>query len=210
MVPDKYLGELGTIVSTRPWEVVGSDMLGPLPVTPQGYRYILTFTDHFTKWVEAFPIKTATAGEVAQHFVESIICKFGAPDCLLMDRGKAFIGELMEEVNKFLEVRMLRTSGYHPQTNGLTERFNKTLMSMLSMYTGAHQRDWDQYIPYVLHAYRTSVHDSTGETPFFLNHGFDPKMPSVLNEFRIDEQWESVGDYRTHLTDNLRKIWEEV
>ena len=153
MTPHKNIGELGTIVASRPWEIIGSDMLGPLPLTAKGNRYILTFTDHFTKWVEAFAIKSCTAGEVAQHFVESIICRFGTPDKLLTDRGKAFIGELMTEVNKLLQVRYLRTSPYHPQTNRLTECFNKTLTTMLSMYVGAHQKDWDVYIPYVLLAY---------------------------------------------------------
>ena len=109
------------IVLTQPWEVVGTDMLGLLPTMAQGNKYILTFTDHFTKWVEAFPIKSAMAGEVAQHFVELIICKFRAPDKLLLDQGKAFIRELMVEINKFMEVKMLWTSGYHPQTNGLME-----------------------------------------------------------------------------------------
>ena len=101
----------------------------------------MTFTDHFTKWIKAIPIKSCTAGEVAQHFVESIICEFGTPDKLLTDRGKAFIGELMTEVNKILCIRFLQTSPYHPQTNGLTEHFNKTLTMMLSMYVGAHQKD---------------------------------------------------------------------
>ena len=104
MQPNKNLGSLGTIIATRLWEVVGSDMLGPLPLTAKGNWYILTFTDHFTKWVEAYAIKSCTAGEVAQHFVESIICRFGAPDKLLTDRGKAFIGDLMTEINKLLQV----------------------------------------------------------------------------------------------------------
>ena len=107
MIPDKFLGQLGTIIANRPWEIIGSDMLGPLPLTAKGNRYILTFTDHFTKWIKAIPIKSCTAGEVAQNFVESIICEFGTPDKLLTDRGKAFIGELMTEINKILCIQFL-------------------------------------------------------------------------------------------------------
>ena len=68
-------------------------------------------------------------------------CRHGAPKSLLTDQGKAFVGRMMEEIEKLLEIRGLRTSAYHPQTNGLTERFNKTLMEMLSMYTSDHQKD---------------------------------------------------------------------
>ena len=77
-------------------------------------------------------------------------------------------------------LRLLRTSGFHPQTNGITERFNKTLMEMLSMFVSSHQKDWDEYLPYVVHAYRTSVHDSTRESPFYLMHGRDARMPSNI------------------------------
>jgi len=210
LVPDKYAGELGTVVSTEPWQVVGSDILGPLPLTKKGNRYILTFTDHFTKWVEAIPLKAVTAGDVAENFVNLIVARHGAPKSLLTDRGKSFIGELMREITRKLEVDKLSTSPYHPQTNGLTERFNKTLVTMLSMFTGAHQRDWDEHIQVVVHAYRTSVHASTGETPFYLMHGRDPRMPSMMELVNQEEQWESTEDYRNELVERMRAINEEV
>ena len=116
----------------------------------------------------------------------------------------------MTEINKLLQVRFLQTSPYHPQTNGLTKRFNKTLTTMLSMYVGAHQKDWDIYIPYVLLAYRSSVHASTADTPYFLMHGHDIQLPSTLSEFQQQQEWESTEDYRHHLTNNMKQIWDEV
>ena len=116
----------------------------------------------------------------------------------------------MTEVNKLLQIRFLRTSPYHPQTNGLTERFNKTLTTMLSMYVGAHQKDWDIYIPYVMLAYRSSVHASTADTPYFLMHGHDIQLPSMLSEFQQQQEWDSTEDYRHYLTNNMKQIWDEV
>ena len=81
---------------------------------------------------------------------------------------------------------------------------------MLSMYVGAHQKDWDVYIPYVLLAYRSSVHASTADTPYFLMHGHDIQLPSTFSEFQIQQEWESTDDYRHHLTNNMRQIWDEV
>ena len=97
--------------------------------------------------------------------MKEIVFRHGCPERLLSDRGPAFIGELMTEITHELEIHVLKTSAFHLQTNGQTERFNRTLMNMLAMYTEAHQKDWDTYLPYVLHAYRTSVHTSTGEIP---------------------------------------------
>ena len=79
----------------------------------------------------------------------------------------------MTEIAKEMEIHASWTSAFHLQTNGQTERFNKTLVDMLSMYTEKHQKDWDVYLPYVLHAYRTSIHSSTHETLYFLMYGRD-------------------------------------
>ena len=92
----------------------------------------------------------------------------------------------MMEITHELEIHVLKTSAFHLQTNGQTERFNRTLMNILAMYTKAHQKDWDTYLPYILHAYRTSVHTSTGEIPYFLMYGRDAKMPSWLDILRIE------------------------
>src|SRR5206468_2489287 len=96
---------------------------------------------------------------------------------------------------------------YHPQTNGLTERFNKTLLEMLSMYVSKQQGDWDEYLPYVVHAYNTSVHVSTGETPFYLTRGHDARQPSFLDPLRIDlDESEEIGKYKTNLAIKMKEI----
>jgi hypothetical protein len=210
--PNKALGQAETIPVSRPMEIMGTDILGPLPRTRNGNKYILTFIDHFTKWVEAFAIEKPDAQTVAKHFVENIVCRFGTPEKLLSDRGKAFIGEVMTEVNRLLEVKQLRTSGYHPQTNGMTEQFNKTMMEMLSMFVSSHQRDWDEYLPYVMFAYRNSIHSSTQETLYFLMHLRNPNLPEDLArmvQVEDDSRW-TVEEYKQDMLSLMERVFGEV
>ena len=108
------------------------------------------------------------AETIAKLFVEGVVCRHGALEKLLFDRGSNFLSELTKEVCDLLGVKKINTSGYHPQTDGLVEWFNRTLTSMLSKTTGKYPRDWDRHLPYVQFAYRTSLQDSTKESPFFL------------------------------------------
>ena len=105
-------------------------------------------------------------------------------------------------------IHKVNTTAYHPQTDGLVERFNCTLLQMLSKTTSHTRRDWDERLPYVLFAYRTSVQPSTGESPFFLLYGRDARLPtedalsSELNRGIID-----VDDYRTEIVTKLQEAW---
>ena len=99
---------------------------------------------------------------------------------LLSDRGSNFLSELILEVCHLIGTKKINTSGYHAQTDELVERFNRTLIAMLSKWVDKKGQDWDQQLPYVLWAYRVSPHNSTGESPFFLLHGYDPRLPTEL------------------------------
>ena len=88
--PDKNRGDIYSIPVSRPFEIVGADILGPLPRTKSENRYILVFTDHFTKWVEVFAIPKQTAEIIAKCFIEGIICRHGAPEKILTDQRKSF------------------------------------------------------------------------------------------------------------------------
>jgi transposase InsO family protein len=118
---DKNQGLIQTINSNRPFQIVGTDITGPFPKIKEGKRYIITFTDHFTKWVEAVAIEKGDAKTVANCFIKNVILRHGAPEQILSDRGKAFIREMMTEIENELEIKQSMTTAYHPQTNGLTE-----------------------------------------------------------------------------------------
>jgi hypothetical protein len=209
--PHQKYGPAVIMPSTAPFETIGMDITGPFTTTRLGNKSILVFTDHFTKWVEVFAIQGQDAETIAKHYVEGVICRHGAPRKVISDRAKNFIGHVMEEINTLLGVKHAKTSGYHPQTNGVTERFNKTLLAMLSMYVSAHQKDWDVYLPYVAFAYNTSVHSSTNETPYFLMHGRDPYIIADQQQLAITEtEFKDVPEYRQHLVSALTRIRQEV
>ena len=156
---------------------VAMDILGPFPVTNDGNRYIIVFSDYYTRWPEAFAMPSIEAPRVAQLLVDEILARHGAPRTLLSDRGSNFLSSIVTEVCRIMDTRKLHTTAYHPQTDGLVERFNGTLAEGLSMYVSTNQKDWDRHIPMILFAYRVSPNATTHESPFYLLYGREPRLP---------------------------------
>ena len=142
-----------------------------------GNRYILVIGDYFTKWKEAFAIRDMEAVTVARCLVNEVICRFGVPDSLHTDQGKNFESALVREICEVLGIKKTRTTPYHPQSDGLIERFNRTLLDMLSIAVRDDERCWDLHLPTILLAYRTSVHETTSATPFELMFGRSARVP---------------------------------
>ena len=145
--------------------------------TPEGYSKILVMIDHATKFVIAKPTKDASAKSAADIMFEELICKYGAPKELWSDRGKAFTGEVAECLSQLFEIKRKLTSGYHPQTNGLTERFNRTIIEELAKSLNENKDDWVEWLPAKVFAYNTSIQKATGFSPFELLHTFSPRTP---------------------------------
>ena len=115
----------------------------------------------------------------------------------------------MYEVYELLGIKKVNTTAYHPQTDGLVERFNRTLISMLAKTVQKQGRDWDEHLPYVLYAYRTSVQESTKESPFYLLYGRDARLPTdkVINApFSLATT--NMDDYRIEMTQRMASTWE--
>ncbi len=191
-----------------PFHRVGVDVL-QLPLTVHGNKYVLVFMDYFTKWVEAFPMSDQKTITIATLFVEHIICRHGIPEQLISDRGTNFLSELISGICEVLGVKKLNTSGYHPQTDGLVEKFNSTLINMVAKCCETRQHDWDDHLPQLLFAYRSVVQESTKESPFFLLYGRDPRIPSstVLSQTRSVYSIDTA-DYRTELMVSLAEAWQ--
>ena len=113
--------------------IVAVDVLGPFPLSSKGSRYIVVFSDYLTRWVEAFPVPSVQATVIARLLVDEIISRHGAPRVLLSDRGTNFLSKVAAEVCNIFQIQKINTSSYHPQTDGLVERFNSTLCQSLSM-----------------------------------------------------------------------------
>ena len=161
-------------------ERVGIDILGPLPETHQGNRFILVVGDYWTKWMEAYPIPNHTASTVASVLVYRFMSRFGIPQQIHSDQGREFEGALFRKMCNLLQIDKTRTTPWRPCSNGLVENFNRTLGAMLRQMTSKHQQDWDEHIDLATMAYRSTVHDSTGQTPNRMMLGRELPMPSHL------------------------------
>ncbi len=199
----KSRAPLNPIPITGAFDRVAIDVL-QLPTSSSGNRVVIVFTDYLTKWTEAFASSDAKAITIAKLFMEKLVIRFGCPLEILTDRGKNFQSKLLLEICNLCNVHKISTSSYHPETNGLVERFNRTLCNMLAMYVAKQQDDWDFWLPYCLFAYNTAKQSSTGESPYFLLYGHDPRMPLdvAFNALRARTiPW--CSDYARYIASNL-------
>ena len=166
-----------------PFSRVAIDLVGPIfPATDTGNRFILTVVDYATRYPEAKALKKIDSETVAEALVE-IYSRVGIPREVLTDQGKQFSSDIMKEVGRLLSIKQLTTTPYHPSCNGLVERFYGTLKSMLRKLSEEKPRQWDRYIPSLLFAYRESIQESTGFSPFHLLYGRQIRGPlSILKE----------------------------
>jgi hypothetical protein len=184
------------------------DILGPLPVTPRGNRYILVVTDAFSKWVEAFPLEDQTAETCAKCLVKEMISRYGCPLDLLSDQGRNFESQIFAELCKLLGIRKVRTTPRHPQSNGQVERFNKTLISLIRPYLRGEQTSWDVHLHLLTAAYRSTIHESTRYTPNMLMMG---REIHLAGEIFIDQpqppsQTTNYGSFVQHQKDKMNKV----
>jgi len=192
----------------QPFDRVGMDIVGPLPVTIRGNKYIVVMTEYLTKWPEARAIPDAKAASVVSFFYEDVICRHGCPKVLLTDQGTHFVNELLDSLCNRLGVKHRLSSAYRPQTNGLTERFNRTLCETLAKYSMYDQQNWDLYLPSALFAYRTIRQQTTRFEPFYLTYGreatlpIELELPSDLRTIRQNNQL--TDDFQEQLLQRIR------
>eukprot|EP00752_Nemacystus_decipiens_P004782 g4353.t1 len=165
-----------------PGVLVSYDYFGPLPLTPRGNRYILLFTDRFSRRADMFPVTQAqfTAEGTADILVHQYIPLWGCPVSLLSDNAKHFSSKLPDAIHKRLGINEVHTSAYHPESNGGTERANHTMAQMLSVVVNEPQTDWDLQLPHVEAAYNNSENAATGLTPNDVHIGRTPRLPLSL------------------------------
>ena len=179
-------------VPTKVWSLVGIDLIGPLQETHKGNKYIAAITCHFSKWSEAGAIPNKTAESVAT-FLFHTICRLGCMDTIISDQGTEFNNKLLDKMLEMFQTQHNITSAYHPQSNGQRERDNRTLKGSLNKLVNKHGSDWENYIPGVLLAYHSSVHASTGCTPFEVMYGRKAKLP-LDRKTPVDEETIGVID----------------
>jgi hypothetical protein len=170
-------GHFSSLRALEPFSVTAMDLIGPLPTTSGGNKYILVWTDYFTRWTEAVAIPNKKAKTVARAYWNEIVCRWGPPLRLLTDCGKEFINSTFKAMATLGGFGHITTSPYHPQADGMTERFNGTLIRMLAHHVLHKQNDWDEIIPSSLFAYRTASHATTGVSPYRAMVGLEARQP---------------------------------
>ncbi|GFO50194.1 gypsy retrotransposon integrase-like protein 1 [Plakobranchus ocellatus] len=191
----------------EPFSRVAVDLVGPIvPSSERGFKYILVLVDYCTRYPEAVPLKSITTEAVAEALVD-ILSRVGIPKEILSDQG-----DLMAEICRLLSIRQLTTSPYHPQCNGLVERFNATLKSMLKKLAADRPKDWDRYISAALFANREAPQESLGFSPFHLLFGRPVRgLMTILRELWTKEiEEDKVKTTYQYVVDLKGKIEEVI
>lgn len=207
--PKHRRGALRQFPAGAPLECVATDILGPLVETSRGNKYIIVIADYFTKWTEAFPIASIDAETTAKVLVTEFLCRFGACHQLHSDQGRNYEAKLLAEICRLFGIMKTRTTPLHPQSDGQVEAFNKCLASMLSKVVASNQSDWDLKLPYVMMGYRSSVHHTTGKTPFEMMFGRNVNLPlDVMMGEPIGGEIHEAYDYPRFVREQLADAHE--
>merc|ERR1712055_1107203 len=163
-VPDKF------------FDVVSTDLIGPLPLTSSGNKYILVVTDFLSRYTTIKPLPNKSADTTAEG-LWSIFCEHGTPSILYSDSGCEFRNGVLKEMAKNFKFSHIRVAVYHPSSNGLCERKNASILSGLKCFQDV--EDWDKLLPTAQLAVNAGYCRSLGDSPFFVYKGKDPELPST-------------------------------
>jgi len=178
------MGLLHTLlVPTQPWESIAMDFIGPLPPSANGENFLWVIMDRLTSLIHLIAIKTSTdAAELAHQYIQEIVRLHGIAKSIFSDRDPRFTSKFWTEVNRILGTQLLMSTAFHPQTDGATERTNRTVNAMLRAVVNPDQSDWVEKLPMVEFAVNSSMNKSTGYAPFDLTFGYVPTLRGLLDE----------------------------
>ena len=185
-----------------PFLMIGIDYCGPLTQTPRENRYVLIITDYFSRHITAIPLPNCTAELTAQALFNEYFCKYGIPAIILSDQGSHFKNQLMENIQHLIGYNHIFSTPYHPQTNGIVERFNATFIPQLAKLQDTQHNNWDEYLQAVVFAYNTGVHKTTKYSPFELLYGRVARLPVTIRP--VSFSFTRPNDYFEQLRKTLR------
>lgn len=196
-----------------PWQYISVDIIGPLPRSSRGHCYIFVVTDLFSKYCLIHPTRQALAKTIVNFLESQVFLTYGAPQVILSDNGRQFLGKEFDALCAEYKVQKMFTPLYHPQSNPV-ERYNRTICTAVRSYIKDNQKRWDENIQKIAYALRTTVNDTTGYSPAFLNFGrIVPCRGDYYGKFKLgkDETIETVPveEYGKDLG-NLQKIFDDV
>ncbi|CAF2145949.1 unnamed protein product [Rotaria magnacalcarata] len=174
----KNIGHLRPITpSEGPFLLIGIDYCGPLRRISRENQYVLVITDYFTRHITAIALPNCAAETTAQTLFNEYFSKYGVPTVILSDQGSHFRNQLMENIKYLIGYNHIYSTPYHPQTNGMVERFNAAFIPQISKLQDTEDNNWDEYLHAVVFAYNTGIHKTTKYSPYELLYGRLPRLP---------------------------------
>jgi hypothetical protein len=196
---------------SQKWEQVTMDFITDLPATKQGYDSILTVVDRFTKMIHLIPCtKEITAPEVAKLIYDQVYKYHGMPKVIVSDRDPKFTSNFWKSLFGVLGTKLALSTANHPQTDGQSERANRTVEEMLRSYVNEQQSDWDQHLTAVEFAYNSSIQASTGYSPFYLMHGHHPITVADLINPSEETNNQSAAEMLEQMEADMKKATEHL
>ena len=198
-------------IPDEPWQVIGIDFVGPLPVSRDGYDYILTVVDKFSKYMLLAPCRTTIdMPQAAKLLLNMLLPQHAMPEAIISDRDPRFTGSMWSEAMKSLGIKLKTSTAYHPQTDGQTERTNRTMQTTLAMYAEKRPKDWPDFLQTVAAAYNDTVHESTGQEPA-RTLGRNTRDRAMMAALLGDARLRTVrSEEARKLLDGLKLTWEEA
>lgn len=204
-----------TASTTRPWQLLSVDIMGPLPRTSSGHCYILSVVDVFSKFLLLFPMRKATASKVCELLENQVILLFGSPQGMIMDNGVQFRSKKVTEMLQKYKISQKHISFYHPQANPV-ERYHRVIKSVLTAYVADNHNKWDKYLQQAAFAIRTARHDVTQLTPCFIMFGREMNLMGsethplattldTIKNYQVDERQQAFEKVFTDVSNRLKK-----
>ncbi|GBO00314.1 Retrovirus-related Pol polyprotein from transposon 412 [Araneus ventricosus] len=182
------------------------DILGTFPVTTKGNRYVLVLMDYFTNWPEAIPITDQEASTVVEELVPTWISRYVVPMILHLEQGTNFNSTLFTELCEFLGILKTRTTALRPESDGMVERFNRTILNHLFLFVSKNQTHRDTHLPLFLLAYRSLDHEVTGFTPVDMLFGRTLSLPCDILFVRPSDTPSSPNEFLNNLEPRLESV----
>lgn len=197
----------------RPFQVISTDLVGPLPRSREGHRFILVVADFFTKYVCLFPLRNSLAKTVVRYIENQVFMRFGIPQCIIMDNGPQYISKEMQGLKERYKIpNFFYNCRFTPQNNP-AERVNRVLVTAIASYVGKNHRTWADEIHRIEFAINTSVHEVTQHTPYFLNHGREAVLSGDWYQPRGEEDFTLEFADRSsceELPSQLKTVFQKV
>jgi hypothetical protein len=194
------------VVASGPFQQWGLDFIGEIHPTSSGqHRWILTATDYFTKWIEAIPIRSASH-KVIISFLEDIIARFGCPSRIVTDNSTSFKVEPLILFCEQFKIKLIHSTPYYPQGNGLAESSNKSLIKIIKRLLEDNKKAWDSKLNFYLWADRVTTKISLSVSLFHLVYGTEAVFPSQL-AFPVEKFFQ---DHQGEPDDMMRRIQQLV